>query len=562
MDNIYSKFYTGNTSPFGIGTWDSNHRRKLNKSSSLPYFPTNVSNKSNNLILPPVNPKYENGGKYIKQYPTQSSSSSISLRYDTNKNRKELSNYIKDINYSVANKLQNDNFIAQQKLNNLKNNYNEIKTLLNNKLEKLEQDQQMQFDNLKYALGQGGGLKMLGAVKNANGGNNYDLQLAEQEDIIDATRKLPKLLDKKINEAFGYKKYNRLRNGYDTDLMPNLRKMDDELKRQRSLDDMKFRRELDEIEAKRENMRHERQLMLQELQNQEIDSLDDPFYMPSLPPPQPQMYNYNYTPYNPYMVPPPPPPYFIPPMNTGNNNNNNSDSMGELIKLFLIKKLFDDNKQNNNQNNQAYSPQYQMPYMPMQPLIYKQSSQKRSNRGQYGYPPMMYPNYQNNPMGPNPYMNQNNNYQVPNGQGQKQENQGTKETESQKGIPFVDPLEKYLEMVNKAKGSDKKTSRKSSTGAKPIKLKNKKKKKTEDDSENDEDNENDDGDGEDDDEGGGDVGDGEGDGDGDGGDEDGGGEDGGGEDGGEDDGDGGDEDGGGEGDGGEDDGGEEEGGEE
>ena len=67
---------------------------------------------------------------------------------------------------------------------------------------------------------------------------------------------------------------------------------------------------------------------------------------------------------------------------------------------------------------------------------------------------MMYPNYQNNPMGPNPYMNQNN-YQVPNGQGQKQENQGTKETESQKGIPFVDPLEKYLEMVNKAKGSDK-----------------------------------------------------------------------------------------------------------
>ena len=122
---------------------------------------------------------------------------------------------------------------------------------------------------------------------------------------------------------------------------------------------------------------------------------------------------------------------------------------------------------------------------------------------------MMYQNYQN-PMGPNPYMNQNNNYQVPNGQGQKQENQGTKETESQKGIPFVDPLEKYLEMVNKAKGSDKKTSRKSSTGAKPIKLKNKKKKKTEDDSENDE--ENDDGDGEDDDEGGGDVGDGEGDG--------------------------------------------------
>ena len=546
MDNIYSKFYTGNTSPFGIGTWDSNHRRKLNKSSSLPYFPTNSSIKKNNLILPPVNSKYENGGKYIKQYPTQSSSSSSTFRYDTNKNRKELSNYIKDINYSVANKLQNDNFIAQQKLNNLKNNYNEIKTLLNNKLEKLEQDQQMQFDNLKYALGQGGGLKMLGAVKNANGGNNYDLQLAEQEDIIDATRKLPKLLDKKINEAFGYKKYNKLRNGYDNDLMPNLRKMDDELKRQRTLDDMKFRRELDEIEAKRENMRHERQMMLQELQNQEIDSLDDPLYMPPIPPPPAPMYNYN--PYNPYMVPPPP--YFMPPMNTANNNSNNHDSMSELIKLFLIKKLFDDNKQNN-QNNQQYPSQYQMPYMPMQPLVYKQSSQKRSNP--YGYPPqqMMYPNYQN-PMGPNPYMNQNNinPYQVPNGQGQKQENQRTKETESQKGIPFVDPLEKYLEMVNKAKGSIKKTEkseRKSSTGAKPIKLKNKKKDEDDEDDDDEENNigedENDGDDGGDDE---GDGGDDEGDGDGN-------------EDG---DDDGGDEEGGGDDEGGDEDGGEEEGGEE
>ena len=45
-------------------------------------------------------------------------------------------------------------------------------------------------------------------------------------------------------------------------LIPNLRKMDVELKRQRNLDDMKFRRELDEIETERENMRLERQMML------------------------------------------------------------------------------------------------------------------------------------------------------------------------------------------------------------------------------------------------------------------------------------------------------------
>ena len=44
--------------------------------------------------------------------------------------------------------------------------------------------------------------------------------------------------------------------------IPNLRKMDDELKRQRNLDDVKFRSELDEIEAKREKMKPERQMML------------------------------------------------------------------------------------------------------------------------------------------------------------------------------------------------------------------------------------------------------------------------------------------------------------
>ena len=57
----------------------------------------------------------------------QSNNSSATFLNNTNKNRKKLPNYIKDKNYGVSTKLQNDNFISQQKLNNLKNNYNEIK---------------------------------------------------------------------------------------------------------------------------------------------------------------------------------------------------------------------------------------------------------------------------------------------------------------------------------------------------------------------------------------------------------------------------------------------------
>lgn len=71
------------------------------------------------------------------------------------------------------------------------------------------------------------------------------------------------------------------------------------------------------------------------------------------------------------------PMYNMPQMNTVNNNiKNNHDLMSELIKLFLIKKLFDIDKKNN-QNNQSLLLQYQMSLIPKQPLVYKQSKSKK-----------------------------------------------------------------------------------------------------------------------------------------------------------------------------------------
>ena len=69
-----------------------------------------------------------------------------------------------------------------------------------------------------------------------------------------------------------------------------------------------------------------------------MDSLDYPLYIPNI--------SLKFVPI-----------YNMPSMNTDNNNrNNNHDSMSELIKLFLIKHLFDDNGQNN-QKNRSYPPQ-------------------------------------------------------------------------------------------------------------------------------------------------------------------------------------------------------------
>ena len=330
---------------------------------------------------------------------------------------------------------------------------------MNNKLEKLEHDQQMQFNNLKYALETGGNLKMLGAVKNANGGNNYDLRKAEREDIIDAARRLPRLLNNKLNLALGKKK---MKDFYEKEkIMSRMgERYDDELKRQRTFDDLRFRKEINEIEAKRESMKRERERMLRELENQELDDLDisDSLYVP--PPPPPPMPQYYPNPYMGYM-PPPHPYYMPPPMN--NNGGGKNDSTGDLIKIFLIKKLFDSDKNNESRHNKtsfqqfpAQFPQYPMPYFPgMMP------------------PQQMYPQIYQAPPGVTPQ--QPIIMQVP---PQKQKKEKNSSEESAEGTPFVDPLSKQINLAKKKSKSKSKNS-----NIKPIKLKNKKSEDNEEDNE-------------------------------------------------------------------------------
>ena len=361
MDNVYSKMYTGHTNTFGIGSGGSKHL-KLKHSSSMPYFTnqsnnypltfsdqppykkinnnTNLSNNSNQKLRLPIIEAMPRRKRYITKSSEQSSYS-----YHSKNNRNELSNFMIDINKNISSRLQNDNFIAQQKLNNIKNNYNEIKTLLNNKIEKLEQDQQMQFENLKYALEQGGGLKMMGAVKNANGGNIYDLKRAEEEDIIDATRKLPRLLEEKINIINNMK----IKEKEDEKrlLSQVKRKVNEEIKKQKEKDEIRFKRELDDIEQKRENIRQERRRLIEELQNRdieesEIESLNSqPIYNQNIAPQSPFPPSIYPTQMPQMMTPYAFPPNIYPPM----NNNNNKDSTDELLKIFILKKIFDDKPQ-------------------------------------------------------------------------------------------------------------------------------------------------------------------------------------------------------------------------
>ena len=361
MDNVYSKMYAGHTNISEIGSGGSKHR-KLKHSSSVPYFTnqsnnypqifsdhlsykrinnnTNLSNNSNQKLRLPIIESMPRRKRYITKSSEQSSYS-----YHSKNNRNELSNFMQDINKNISSRLQNDNFIAQQKLNNIKNNYNEIKTLLNNKIDKLEQDQQMQFENLKYALEQGGGLKMMGAVKNANGGNIYDLKRAEEEDIIDATRKLPRLLEEKINIINNMKRKEK---EDEKRLLSQVkRKVNEEIQKQKEKDEIRFKREIDDIENKRENIRQERRRLIGELQNRDIEESETESVNP-----QP-IYNQNIVPQSsfppsmyPTQMPQMIPPYAFPPnMYPPMNNNNNKDSTDELLKIFILKKIFDDKPQ-------------------------------------------------------------------------------------------------------------------------------------------------------------------------------------------------------------------------
>ena len=496
MDNLYSLFYTGQQSPYGPGAWDS-RGRKLKHSGSQPFLygknktlsrkNTQNSRDSKDLKLPLIHSRPESRHRYKTN---SSSHPSYDYDYDVNKNRNELSNYVKDINNSIALKLQNDNFVAQQKLNNIKHNYNEIKTMLNNKIEKLEQDQQMQFDNLKYALEQGGNLKMMGAVKNANGGNNYDLRRAEEEDMIDATRKLPRLLEDKINLINNMKRKEKQD---EKRLLSQVkRKVNEEIQKQKEKDEQRFKKEIDEIEQKRENIRRERKRLMEELQRNDLEeSESNTIYtnqqqnmpmtaMPTMQTmaPMPGMYPPQMMPQYPY------PPMYPPPMN---NNSNNNDSTSEFLKIFLLKKLFDDKPQVAQQAPQmpqfipypqpqmAPQIQYQPQQMPQQPISYPQ--------------PIIYQSPPQNMNPPNVIIQRERGQpqiiQQPNQQQYKEVVITKSETlNSEKGIPFIDPLEEYLEETKSRKTKTKtrtKTKTKTKTKSKSrtkTKSKSKSKKTT------------------------------------------------------------------------------------
>ena len=201
--------------------------------------------------------------------------------------KNDISNYMEEINYNIQRKMENDNNIIHNNLNEVQNNYDEMKYLLKDKIDKIELKQKMDFENLKSQL------------------HNSSMNNENDEIIINKKQSLQSEINDHIKE---------------------------EIRKQREIDEMNHQKELDELRRKHEMEDFENKKIADELRFQRMKNglLKTRNHRQSTPTPPPVVQP---------MIQQMPLPLFYPlPNNQGNGNNGHTSD--ELFKLFMMKSLF------------------------------------------------------------------------------------------------------------------------------------------------------------------------------------------------------------------------------
>ena len=201
--------------------------------------------------------------------------------------KNDINNLMNEMNYNFQKKIESDNKRMNENISEVQNNYDEIKYLLNNKMDKLELKQKMDFQNLRNEL-------LNTTSQNQLEKRNYDKIQYETE------------LNNYLEEQFR-----------------NQRELDN-IRHQRELDEIRRRHEIEDIENKKimEDLRYKN--MKKSILNQRSRMNNIPQIIQQPPP----MFQYPM----PFMYPMPIPGY--------NNNGNNNGPSDELFKLFMMKQLF------------------------------------------------------------------------------------------------------------------------------------------------------------------------------------------------------------------------------
>ena len=236
--------------------YDNNYKYNfINRDTGKPYnsdyipIRQNIKNKIKN---------YEKQIKKIKKDLAQINNKKIKF----NKNfEKQIHSPIDDdnnilmqnMNYEIQKNLENDNIKLNLEINKMNDNCNEIKTILESKLTNIENKQKSDFENLKNFIQNSGGKKMLCSFKNVFEGAEYDLQKADECDLIDNLQKIN--FNKMVYDKVENKKNKERLNEYineQKEKMNEMLIMREEAKKEKIVKEMEHEKMLNEIKRKQE----------------------------------------------------------------------------------------------------------------------------------------------------------------------------------------------------------------------------------------------------------------------------------------------------------------------
>lgn len=292
--------------------------------------------------------------------------------------KRDLSNAMNNIHDNMNIRLNGKNPVIFDQINSIENNYYEMKNMLNNKINKLEQNQRKVNDFLKYSLEQDRIQNDINSYKfNKYIKNYHEKNLSEKDYLLNILNRVPNMIENKLSRIY-LKEIEESRN--QKLFLDNLKeKIALELQNQRRLDYLRYKRQLNEVIQLKNNEEREKLLLYHKIQKQKIlNKMQAIKY-------QNQLYRYQV--YNSY------PFYQLMQMNMNNLNNNNNNNkqsslglnMDELIKILLFKEILGNSRMKDFQNimgnyllNPFMKPNMNLPYYG--PRKSKYSNENRTNK--------------------------------------------------------------------------------------------------------------------------------------------------------------------------------------
>ena len=275
-------------------------------SNNYRYYPNLIHSNSQPLL------NINNKGK--KSYLNLSgqeiiSNSHMPFNYNGSSHNLNTININPYNNNKIALKLKRDNLLAHKQLNDIKDDYNNMKLFLNDKMSQIEMQQRNQIENLKNFF------------------EERDMRENQYNEMKYKERQRQKLLN-------GIKE-----------------KVQNEIQQQREMDEIRFRKQVDEIEKRRADIMIERSKLFEEFQEYnklhrdniinrnkakeyKIKQLRDNYIKNN------NNYNYNNQRY-PIRYPRP---IIIPPSIYVDMNSQNKNPQNELFKLFLLRDIMESDK--------------------------------------------------------------------------------------------------------------------------------------------------------------------------------------------------------------------------